>query len=244
MNTSAISAISHHQWFWGPLWQAVNQGWLLTIHITNITKITLITSVFCRQWIKDGIYFAHYQHYQDYLDYQCFLQAVNQGWHWLCTLPSFPRLPWLPVFLAGSEARMALTLHITIISKITLITSVFWQAVKQGWHWLCTLPSFPRLPWLPVFLADSESRMTIHITNISFIARSSRCFFEEKTLWLPRLPLLPWLLVFAREFFLKCLDYHITSITRLLFSQNPGFCAPGLATTEKLKMPETQRARN
>ena len=127
MNTSAISAISHHQWFWGPLWQAVNQGWLLTIHITNITKITLITSVFCRQWIKDGIDFAHYHHFQDYLDYQC-----------------------------------------------------FWQAVKQGWHWLCTLPSFPRLPWLPVFLADSESRMTIHITNISFIAWSSRCFFWRK----------------------------------------------------------------
>ena len=127
MNTSAISAISHHQWFWGPLWQAVNQGWLLTIHITNITKITLITSVFCRQWTKDGIDFAHYHHFQDYLDYQC-----------------------------------------------------FWQAVKQGWHWLCTLPSFPRLPWLPVFLADSESRMTIHITNISFIAWSSRCFFWRK----------------------------------------------------------------
>ena len=42
---------------------------------------------------------AHYQHYQDYLDYQCFWQAVNQGW--------------------------LLTLHITKITKITLITSVF-----------------------------------------------------------------------------------------------------------------------
>ena len=30
-------------------WQVVNQGWLLTLHITNITNITLITSVFGRQ---------------------------------------------------------------------------------------------------------------------------------------------------------------------------------------------------
>ena len=35
------------------------------------------------------------------------------------------------------------------------------------------------------------------------------------------------------NFFLKCLDYHITSITTLLFSQNPGLCAPGLAIPRK-----------
>ena len=56
---------------------------------------------------------------------------------------------------------------------------------------------------------------------------------KSSVLWLqilPRLPRLPALYIF---FSLKSIDYHITSITRLLFPKKPWFCAPGLATTTR-----------